>query len=441
MFAMTLKILFEFKPLSRNRAVRGSCMSASKKHIIVVGAGIVGVSTAIWLQRDGHDVTLIDREGPAAGASFGNAGVLTSSSVAPIPSPGLWRKAPGMLFDPDQPLFLQWSALPRLLPFLRSYLANGRADRMETISHGLSQLLHDAPDQHASLAAGTGAEQYVGREDYIYCYDSRADYDADKTWELRRARGVAHQEMDAGALAAHDPALDGRFGFGVLCSNHGRISDPGAYVRALATHFEDQGGVLAVAEITGFKLEDGACVGVQTDAGLQTADAYVLTTGAWSDRLRRDLGVSVPVQAERGYHVEFTKPSVQLKSTVMVTGGKFVAHSMDGRMRCAGVVEFGDVDAPASDAPIALLKRQMKRYFPELEYDEVVEWVGPRPATPDSLPVVGVTPKASNVFVGYGHQHVGLSGGPKTGRWLSQLATGQSPNENLQAYAADRVMV
>lgn len=416
-------------------------MNASKKHVIVVGAGIVGVSTAIWLQRDGHAVTLLDRQGPAAGASFGNAGVITSSSVVPIPQPGLWRKAPRMLLDPDQPLFVKWGHLPKLLPFLRSYLAHGRADRVEAISHGLSQLLHDAPDQHLSLAAGTGADQYIGTEDYLYCYDDLDAYRAEAgSWALRRARGVAHEELDADALAAHDPNLEGRFGFAVRCTNHGRIKDPGAYVAALADHFVAEGGLLERAEITGFEMTNDTCVGVKTADGVRTADSYVLTTGAWSDSLRRDLGVRVPVQAERGYHVEFVNPSVTLKSTVMVTGGKFVAHSMNGRMRCAGVVEFGDADGPASKAPMALLRRQMARYFPDLTYDEVVEWVGPRPATPDSLPVVGVAPNASNVFVGYGHQHVGLSGGPKTGRWLSRLATGQPPNENLQAFAADRAM-
>lgn len=417
-------------------------MSAAKKHVIVVGAGIVGVSTAIWMQRDGHQVSLLDRDGPAAGASFGNAGVITTSSVVPIPSPGLWRKAPRMLLDPDQPLFLQWRHLPKLLPFLRSYLANGRADRVAAISHGLSQLLHDAPDQHLSLAKGTRAEAYIGTEDYLYCYDDRAAYLADgAAWALRRTHGVAHEEMNAAALAAHDPALEGRFGFAVRCTNHGRIKDPGAYVKALADHFVAEGGVLERAEITGFDIADGACAGVRTKDGTMQADSYVLTTGAWSDKLRRDLGVQVPVQAERGYHVEFVNPSISLKSTVMVTGGKFVAHSMNGRMRCAGVVEFGHPDAAPSKAPMALLKRQMERYFPDMTYSDVVEWVGPRPATPDSLPVVGATPKARNVFVGYGHQHVGLSGGPKTGRWLSRLATGQSVNEDLQAFAADRAVV
>ena len=169
-----------------------------------------------------------------------------------------------------------------------------------------------------------------------------------------------------------------------------------------------------------------------------TADSFVVTTGVWSDPLVRDLGIFVPLESERGYHVEFVNPSITLKSPIMVAAGKFVAGSMNGRLRCAGVVEFGGLEAGPSRAPFDLLKRQVAQLFPHLTYDDTVEWMGHRPATSDSIPVIGQTPAVKNVYVGYGHQHIGLSGGPKTGRWLAQMITGQPVNTDLSAFSPDR---
>ena len=412
-------------------------VEAGTQNIIVIGAGIVGVSTALWLQRDGHQVTLIDKTGPAAGASYGNAGVLATGAVVPVTVPGLIWKAPAMLLDSRQPLFLRWRYLPKLLPFLRRYLSNGAsADR---ISQGLSLLLHDAADQHSALAKGTGAEAFLEHGDYLFGYKDKAAFDADHyTWGVRKARGVRFQPMDALELAAYDTGLAGRFGYGVRCENHGTIRDPGAYVAALASHFEAQGGRLEQCEVTGFDISDGHCTGLRTPGGTLVSDKYILTTGAWSSAFQDALGVTVPLESERGYHIEFVNPSITLRTPIMVAAGKFVVNSMHGRMRCAGVVEFGGLDAPPSKAPFRLLRRQMKALFPDLTYDRVDEWMGHRPATADSLPVIGGSPKADNVWLGYGHHHVGLTGGPKTGRWLAKLATDTPINTDLSAFAPDR---
>ncbi len=416
-----------------------SLESLAKQNIIVIGAGIVGVSTALWLQRDGHKVTLIDKIGPAAGASQGNAGVLAAGSLVPVTAPGLLKKAPKMLFNPNQPLFLRWSYLPRLIPFLWKYLKHANAKSVDRISKGLSQLLHDAPDQHLSLAEGTAAKRYIDTTDYLFGYTDEDAFKADKFgWDIRTRRGVEFVPLNAQAMAEYDPLLKGRFGYGVQCKNHGRITDPGAYVTALADHFASEGGKILSKEIIDFEVKNHQCSHVMTTDGPITADKYILATGAWSSIWQKTLGIKVPMESERGYHIEFVNPSITLRSPLMVAGGKFVVHSMDGRMRCAGVVEFGGIETPASDAPIKLLKKQMADLFPDLTYDRIDEWMGHRPATADSLPVIGVSPKANNVFLGYGHQHIGMSAGPKTGRWLAKLVTGTPINTDLSAYAADR---
>jgi len=413
--------------------------SSTPQNVIVIGAGIVGVSTALWLQRDGHNVTLIDKEGPSAGASYGNAGVLSSGSLVPVTVPGLFSKAPKMLLSSNQPLFLKWHYVPKLIPFLWKYMKHANARSVEHISKGLSQLLHDAPDQHLALAKGTEAEAYIDTVDYLFGYADEAAFKADRFgWDIRERRGVSFTKLDADAMIDYDPNLKGRFGYGVQCKNHGKIKDPGAYVSKLAEHFAANGGAILTKDIKGFDIQDGHCMGIITADELITADSYILATGAWSSAWEKILGITVPMESERGYHIEFVNPSITLRSPLMVAGGKFVVNSMNGRMRCAGVIEFGGLDTPASKAPIKLLKKQMADLFPDLTYDRIDEWMGHRPATADSLPVIGASPNADNVFLGYGHQHIGLSGGPKTGRWLAKLATGAPMNTDLSAYAADR---
>ena len=314
-----------------------------------------------------------------------------------------------------------------------------QSKNVEHIASGLHDLLYDSVDQHHALADGTSAAQYLSDEDWIYGYKNRAAYiDDSYGWSIRKKHGVPYEEMSAEDLSFHDPALAQRFGFAVRLHRHGRIADPGAYVTALMDEFCSQGGTFQRATITDIRIQYGRCTALQSDQGPLTADQYVLTLGAWSGPFAKMLGITVPIESERGYHIEYVNPSVHLKSPVMVAAGKFVMHSMNGRLRCAGVVEFAGLDAPPSKAPLALLKSQVKELFPEMTYDRIEEWMGHRPSTPDSLPIIGHAPLASNILLGYGHQHVGLTGGPKTGRWLAQLASGRSPNTDLEAYSPRR---
>lgn len=409
------------------------------RDVCVIGAGIVGVSTAIWLQRDGHRVTVIDREGPAAGASFGNGGVLASCSIVPVTVPGLVRKAPRMLFDPNQPLFLKWRYLPRLLPWLGRYLGNATEEGATRAAAALVDIIGDSLNDHLALSEGTGAERWVVPSDYLYVYRDRQQYDGDGFgWDLRRRFGFDWDELEAADFHGYDPAFSPDLNFAVRMGGHGRISDPGAYVQALAAHFERQGGRLVKGEVTDIVRENGAVTGVRTATDALACDAAVLALGAWSGPLARRLGIEVPLESERGYHLELWEPSVMPRSPVMVASGKFVATPMEGRLRLAGVVEFGGLDAPRSRAPFNLLRRQVREALPGITWAEEKEWMGHRPAPSDSIPVIGAVPGIEGAYMGFGHHHVGLTGGPKTGRLLAQLVSGLQPNIDLAPYSPSR---
>lgn len=405
------------------------------RRVAVIGAGIVGVALALGLRRDGREVTLIDRAGPGEGASYGNGGVLAACSIVPVTVPGLIAKAPRMLLDPKQPLFLRWAHLPRLAPWLARYLRHATAAEAKRIAAALDPLLHDALEAHRALSAGTPAARYVAPSDYAFLYRDRAAFEADAfAWGVRRAHGWRWETLEGAALRDWDPIFAPSLGFAAKLGGHGRISDPGAYVKALAAAFEAEGGRLIRAEVEDVAVEGGRVAGVRAGGETLACDAVALCAGAWSGRLARRLGLAVPLESERGYHLELVEPSAMPRAPVMIAAGKFVATPMEGRLRLAGIVEFGGLDAPASPAPAALLRAHARAAFPGLSWREERAWMGHRPAPSDSIPLIGAVPGVRGAWLGFGHHHVGLTGGPRTGRLLADLIAGRRPNIALAPY-------
>ena len=411
----------------------------TEKPIVIVGAGIVGVSTAIWLQRDGHKVILVDRAGPAEGASFGNGGILASCSCVPVTGPGLIAKAPRMLLDPTQPLFLRWGYLPKLAPWLLKYLSHANAADTTRIAKAIAGVTADSLNDHLALAAGTGAEKWIVPSEYAYIYRDRAHFQEDAFgWNLRRENGFTWEEIEGQAFRDWDGIFASDLGFAAKFDDHGRISDPGQYVKDLAAHVVAQGGQLLKADVTDVVRENGQVTAIRAGGENIPCSAVVIATGVWSGALAKKLGLSVPLEAERGYHIELWEPNFMPKAPVMVASGKFVATPMEGRLRIAGVVEFGGTEAGASQAPLNLLKKNGIAAFPGLKWKEMTEWVGFRPAPADSIPVIGEVPGIKGAFTGFGHHHIGLTGGPKTGRLLAQMIAGRQPNVDVSVYSPAR---
>ena len=410
-----------------------------KRHVVIIGAGIVGVSTALWLQRDGCDVTVIDKAGPGEGTSHGNGGVLASCSVVPVTVPGLLKKAPRMLIDPNQPLFMRSSYLPKLLPWLVRYLRHANASDTERIATALHGVVGDSLAEHQALARGTPAEKWIVPSDYLYLYKNRQAFEADAFgWSIRRKHGIIWDEFEGRDFHAYDPIFTPELDFAIRMGNHGCISDPGRYVKDLAAKIMTGGGRILNAEATDIVRENGRVTGVRAGGEILSCDVVVIATGVWSAPLVAKLGLKVPLESERGYHLELWEPSAMPRAPVMVAAGKFVATPMDGRIRLAGIVEFGGLDAPPSRAPFELLRRNAKDVFPGMTWKKEVEWMGHRPAPVDSIPVIGEIPNVSGAYAGFGHHHIGLTAGPKTGRILSQLIQGRNPNIDVSPYSPAR---
>ncbi|WP_170375507.1 NAD(P)/FAD-dependent oxidoreductase [Ruegeria atlantica] len=412
---------------------------SERKTIAIIGAGIVGVSTAVWLQRDGHDVILIDKAGPGEGTSHGNGGVLASCSIIPVTVPGLLQKAPRMLFDPSQPLFLKWGYVPKLLPWLLRYLKHANASDVERIAAALTPIVGDSLNDHKTLAHGTGAEKWIVPSDYLFLYENRKHFESDALgWDIRRKHGFAWDELEGEAFHAYDPIFSKDLGFAARLADHGHITDPGRYVKDLAAHVEDNGGKVIRAAVEDVVRDNGKVTGVRAGGTTIPCDTAIITAGVWSGPLADQLGISVPLESERGYHLELVEPSAMPKSPVMVASGKFVATPLERRIRLAGIVEFGGLDAPPSKAPFELMRKNARAAFPGVTWKDEVEWMGHRPAPADSIPVIGEVPGVDGAYMGFGHHHIGLTGGPKTGRLLAQMIAGRLPNTDVSVYAPSR---
>ena len=209
-------------------------------------------------------------------------------------------------------------------------------------------------------------------------------------------------------------------------------------MKDLAAFAETKGAKIIIGEVTDFARENGAITGLRVGGETISCDDAVIATGVWSGPLAKTLGVDTPLESERGYHLELWEPSVMPRAPVMVASGKFVATPMDGRLRLAGIVEFGGLDAAPSRAPFKLLERNIRAAIPGITWKKTVEWMGHRPSIADSIPLIGAAPGLKGAWMAFGHDHIGLTGGPKTGRILSQLISGRQPNIDLTPYSPAR---
>ncbi len=406
----------------------------ASQHIVVVGAGIVGAASAIWLRRAGFEVTLVDKGTPGMGASYGNACLLARCAMVPVTTPGLIAKGPKYLLDPKFPLFMRWSYLPRLLPWLAKYLKHANDAYTRRIATGLTTIVGDSVEQHKALTDGTAAARWIRDSEYSFVYRDRAAFDADAySWGLRREAGFVPELIEGDAVREREPMLSKDLRLLAVNKDHGFILNPASYVKDLVAELEAMGGRFLQAEVKDFDLMSGRITAVDTDQGRLACDRAVLSAGIWSASLMARLGLKVPLEAERGYHIVFKNPSQIPNNPMMLSEGKFVATPMDQGLRCAGVVEFGGLDETKSPKPLEFLRRTVARSFPDLTYEAEEEWLGFRPATTDSLPLIGLL-RDSGVYTAFGHQHIGLTGGPKTGRLVADMIAGKWPNADTSAF-------
>jgi D-amino-acid dehydrogenase len=410
------------------------------RKITVIGAGIVGTATAAYLKRDGHDVTLVDMQPPGEYTSFGNAGILSPGSCVPLATPGIVWNVPGYLADPMGPLSVRWSYMPRAMPWFMRFLAASSPARVEKIADALRALLRQTFDAYEPLVQHAGVQDLVRHTGYIVVYEHRKAYEGDATaWRLRRERGVVVEEIDDKAIHERVPQLGGHYDVGLWLPEQGYVANPERLTKSLAAQFQRDGGRFVQAKVLDIELRDGKAAAIRMDDGSSLpVETLVLSAGVHTRALAARLGDRVPLEAERGYHVTFTQPGIQLPMPVFAPEHKFFVTPMEMGLRIAGQSEFAGIDPDPDYRRAKILAKHAQRMFPKLDAAESTEWMGRRPSLPDSLPIIGPASRVANVYYAFGHGHTGLCGGAPTGRIIADLIAGRRPSIDVAPYSVSR---
>jgi len=412
---------------------------SGNRHVTVLGAGVVGMAAAVHLQRDGHDVTVVDRQDPGQGCSFGNAGILAASYCAPMAMPGAVFQVPKWLLDPLGPLSIRWRDSPSLIPWFLKFILASSSAKAETSSNALRSLHKDTVSDFQSLFTSIGASHLVKPSGYMYAYESARELAKHQIeWDMVKSQGVRLEMIDGNILHEMEPALAPGFVAGVFLPDDGQVTDPLAIVESLAEHFVGNGGTILKADVADMETGPQGPTLLRTDAGDLELDALVIAAGAFSGKFAARLGSKVPLVGERGYHVTLAAPGVTTRRPVMSGEGKFAITPMSMGLRLAGTAEFASLDAPSNYNRAKVLLGHASRVLPGINTDLHTEWMGHRPSLPDSLPVIGPSPHFPSVFFAFGHSHAGLMGSVITGRAIADLVATRTPSLDLAPFRIDR---
>ena len=412
----------------------------TERHAIaVIGAGLVGVCCALSLRRDGHDVTLIEPNDVGSGASYGNAGLMSSGGCVPIGTPGIIWKVPRMLVGGRGPLAVRWSYLPRIAPWLWRLVRASSPDRVERISIALAQLLERAQPAYRALLSGEDYHALIQARGLLFPYKTEASFEGSAwTRDLRRRRGVRFQVLEKAELHQLEPALSSDHRKGVYFPEARHTVDPQKLAQSLARAFVEEQGRILQAGVDSIGIDRSDRPSLATTVGRRRFGKVVLAAGAWSKRLARMCGARVPLDTERGYHAMLPDPGVRLRVPVISGDHSIALTPMAEGLRVSGTVELGGLKAPPNYAIAERMAGLAEQVLPGLRRDGFRAWLGFRPSLPDSLPVIGPAPRTDNVLMAFGHGHLGVTYAAVTGQLIADLVGKRRPAVDLAPYSAAR---
>lgn len=414
-------------------------VNTDTRSVHVIGAGIVGVACALRLQLNGYQVTLIDPHAPGSQCSYGNAGIIQIGACVPVATPGVLSQVPKMLLDPDQPLAVRWPYLPSLAPYLFRFLASATPAKVERISQILAQVLGCAVDGFGPLLKSANAEGFLNKTGELYVYETDKSFEAAKSaHELRQRRGVDIEYLDGHEIRQLEPTLAPIFKHAAYLTDCVSVSDPFDFTNALLSAFRAHGGSNLREKVTGFEYENGNVSRIQTGASAIPCERIVLAAGAWSKPLAKQLGARVPLDTERGYHISMKEADVGLRIPIISGDYRFGVSNLSSGFRVAGTAELASPNAPPNYKRADRLVGLAKRMFPDLKTEGYERWMGCRPSTPDSLPVICRSSTYENAFFAFGHGHLGLTMAGITSEFILDLIEGKQPRLDISPLHHDR---
>jgi D-amino-acid dehydrogenase len=415
-------------------------MGELKADVLVLGAGMVGVSAALHLQQRGRDVILVDKNAQAGEeTSFGNAGLIECASVFPYMFPRDIGQILQYAMNRVPQVHYRFSDLPAFLPWLvRYFLASSPARAMHSAMAELP-LIRRSLIEHEALITEAGVPELLRRTGWMKLFRSDATL-ASAAMELERARqyGVSGEVLDQKAIAAREPNLTGEFAGAIYLPAPGFVPDPGELAKAYAALFERKGGRFVVGDAASLQ-QDAAGWRIAGPHGSAVAREAVVTLGPWSDLVFRRLGYAIPLGIKRGYHLHLApRGNAVLHSPVLDADLGYLLAPMNRGIRLTTGVEFARRDAPPTPIQLQQVLPQAHKLFPLGDAIDAKPWIGARPCLPDMLPVIGKALRHRGLWFDFGHQHHGLTLGPATGRLLAEMMTGETPFADPSPFAVER---
>lgn len=405
----------------------------------VIGAGIIGVSTALALQNRGFDVTLIDREGVAAEASGTNAGAFAFSDIVPLATPGIMRKAPGWLLDPLGPLSIPPTYLPKIAPWLIRFWRASSPHRFKSAIKAQVALMRLAREALERQILNVDGEASIQREGQLQLYAGEAEFLTSKPeWTLREKHGIDFTLLTSpDQIADIQPGLAPNFTHAGFIPDWLNTCDPAKWANHLAEVFVSRGGTITRTEVKSLEHSNGRVKLIAT-TGARAPDYVVVAAGAWSHHLAHTIGDRYPLETERGYNTTLPKGAFDLRTHLTFGGHGFVVSRINGGIRVGGAVELGGLNRPPDYRRAKMLLQKAKAFLPDLQTDGGTQWMGFRPSMPDSLPVIGASPEAARVFYAFGHGHLGLTQSAATAELVCDLITQRKPAIDLTPFSPTR---
>lgn len=377
--------------------------------IAVIGAGIVGSSIALELRKRGAEVTLVDRDAPGQGCSFGNSGAISPGSVAPLALPGVLASVPGMLLDDESPLYLPLRYLPSALPWLLQFIASARPSRVKQSAERLFALHRGAIEAHEQMTRELGVPELFLRAGHLHLYPDEQALAKDATgWRMRQEYGFVTQKLNRAEIQDLEPGVSARYQVGVFMPDHATILNPFRYVQAMADSFLSRGGRLSQMSVASISPVEGEWK-LQAQGSEIRCDHVIVAAGAWSRELLSPLGVHLPVESQRGYHLQFQGKRDVVSRTVILADRKVFVTPMEEGVRVGGTVEIAGLKAPLDQRRADVLSRIAQETFPDLKGASAHTWMGHRPCMPDSVPVIGPAHGHEGLWLAVGHGHLGLT--------------------------------
>ena len=391
------------------------------------------------IASEGLHVVLVDRDAPGRGTSFGNAGHIATEQVFPLASPQVVRGVLGYLLDRESPLRIRPAYALRILPWLARFAWASRRASFERGVRAISALQRTAAQDLAQLLAMAGAPRLVHLDGHLVLVERAESMPASKAEiALLGAHGVRADWLTASEVKAMAPEIAAPIEGAWRYNGTGHVDDPYAVSQALETALRSAGGEVVQAEIESIESREGRFTAHASGGRTLDATHVILACGAWSRPLAAQLGYDVPLDTERGYHITLPAAFPAFRIPVASFERKVIMTPMTAGVRMTGTVEFGGLRLAPDPHRFALLERHLKALAPSLPTAGLTTWMGYRPSLPDHLPVLGRVPDGRNLFLAFGHQHLGLTLAGVTARIVASLVAGRDPGIDLAPFSPAR---